>query len=177
MKIRKLSFILLFVWIFPHGAHAAPPAENTGKIPTVTRLVKLFYERESELLAAFKSKNRQQLNALVAEDFELRGAPAPASPVPRGEWLAKSLAEADAYAADFEQIAVHGLTETAIVSFLWRARTPLQAGAFADIFVVDVWRLIDSEWKLSIRYVSPSSAADSRIPGFAPPDEAIDKRF
>jgi hypothetical protein len=177
MNNKSLSFILIYLWMFAGVVIAAPPTDTPGRIPTVTRLVKLFYEREGELVSALKNKEQVKLDALVAEDFELRSAAAPGVPVPRADWLSKSLAEASAYSGGIEQMAVHGLNDTSIVSFLWKSANSVQTGALPDVFVIDVWRLSGNEWKLAIRYASPTSSANARLPGFAPPSDVIEKRY
>src|SRR5262249_43897120 len=56
-----------------------------GRVPTLTRLVKLFLEKESALGAAVRSGNAVALGAMLTDDFELRTGPRAASPVPRSE--------------------------------------------------------------------------------------------
>jgi hypothetical protein len=173
---RFLSYALTSVWLAGGSAIAAPPSKPPGTISTMTRWIKLFYDREEELITALKNKDIKNIDALVAVDFELRGSGAPANPVPRAEWLAKSQTEASAYSSNIEQMAVHELNETAIVSYLWKSSTPSQPGGSQDVFVVDVWKLTNQAWKLAIRYASPSSV-NFNPPGFVVPPEVIDKRY
>jgi Domain of unknown function (DUF4440) len=137
----------------------APGADSTGanagssRIPTVTRLVKAFSELENQLDAAARAHDAEALDRLLAPDFEMRNAAAPAAPVPRADFIKRMQSTASA-PSRIEQMAVHDLGATAITSFLVR----YDASDAPAMFVVDVWSRADSEWRLLIRYIGPGGS-------------------
>lgn len=127
-------------------------AQAPGRVPTVTRLVQLFDDREVTLANALAQGNRAGVEALLADDFELRAGTAPGRPVPRAAWLAAMRTRPPA-AAEPSGMAVHDVGNNhAIASF-----TLQEQGSAQRWFVVDVWRGAGSEWKLAIRYVTAAS--------------------
>src|SRR5438477_12591387 len=61
---------------FVAAAHSADPASALpGRIPTVTRLVKLFLDREELLSAAMRAGDTASLERTLTDDFELRACP------------------------------------------------------------------------------------------------------
>ena len=153
-------------------AAASPPAgpdAATGRVATVTRLVKLFLEKEASLGAAVRDADAAALGRLVADDFELRAGARSASPVPRAEWLRELLRTRDP-GGEIGGMAVHDLGAVAVASFV-------QEGARGRIFIVDVWRGHGSDWKLAVRYASPAGTPDFPIPGVGPAEPEIPKKY
>src|SRR5262245_43468248 len=97
------------------GALAQPTP--TGRIPTVSRLVKIFTEHEVQLETLVRERNATAAENLLTDDFELRAGPQPGRPVPRADWLSQSM-ESPGPDASPTQMAVHDLGGTAVVSFL-----------------------------------------------------------
>jgi len=62
-------------------APSAPP----GRIPTVTRLVKLFLDREEMLSAAMRAGDMASLERTLTDDFELRAGARAATPIARAD--------------------------------------------------------------------------------------------
>jgi hypothetical protein len=147
-------------------AASAPP----GRIPTVTRLVKLFLDREELLSAAMRAGDMASLERALTDDFELRAGARAASPISRADFLgdvARNRPTSDAAS----RMAVHDLGSIAIVSFVQGD------DAKRAIFVVDVWRQSGTDWKLAIRYAGPAGAPDFPIPGAAAPPSDIPKKY
>lgn len=139
-------------------------------VPTVTRLVQVFTTLENALAASVQKGDAAALSKLVADDFELRVGAMPGNPTPRAEWLQRSRGNPTP-PFRIEQMAVHDYGATAIVSFLWK-QSPHH-----DIFVVDIWSKSVDAWKLSVRYASPAGEPEFPVPGAAPADSLIEKKY
>jgi hypothetical protein len=162
-----VTLVALAISLAPVWAADQPPAG--GRIPTVTRLVKLFIDREATLAEAIRSGDEKRAQAFLTDDFEMRIGAMSANPIPRNEWLADMMRTRDPGEAA-TAMAVHDLNGTAIVSFT-------QSGGAGAIFVVDVWRSAGSDWKLAIRYAAPAGAAGFRIPGAGAIPPEIPKKY
>lgn len=166
MLRRRLSIAALA--LLPALAFA-----QAGRVPTVTRLVKLFLDLEGTLLDAARSGDRAALERQLADDFEMRVAQRPGEPVPRADWLAHTLA-ARPPAAQIEQMAVHDEGQAALVSFLLRPQGTQQW----PTFVVDTWVRAGDEWRLQVRYAAPVPAHSPRVAGEGSASTpAIPKRY
>ena len=151
------------------GLAAAQPTPPTGRIPTVTRLVKVFSELEAALQAQARSPDPAALEQSLDPSFEMRDGAAPAAPIPRDEWIRRTRASASANRA-IDQMAVHDLGAYAIVSF--READPGAKGG-AQRFVVDCWKRDGDTWKLAIRYASDTPASSHK----RTPAGTLDKRY
>jgi hypothetical protein len=151
----------------PSIADEAPARSRVG---TVTRLVKLFLDREAALATAIRSGDATSLGAMLADDFELRIGPRAANPIPRADWMREVLRTREP-GGEAGRMAVHDLGTAAIVSFT-------QDGPSGPMFVVDVWRgQGGAEWKLAVRYASPVGASAFVIPGAGPEEKEIPKKY
>ena len=139
------------------AAVAADEPPTGGRVATVTRLVKLFLEKEDSLGAAVRNADAAALGALLTDDFELRTGARAASPIPRAEWVRELLRTRDP-GGDISRMAVHDFGAIAIVSFT-------QEAVGGPVFVVDVWRAQGADWKLAVRYASPAGPPTFAIPG------------
>jgi hypothetical protein len=103
----------------------------------------------------------------LAPDFELRNAARPGVPLPRAEFIERMQVR-QAPAARIEQMAVHDLGETAVVSFVAHP-----GSESAPVFLVDVWSRTGGNWRLLVRYAGPggAQAAQSELPV---PDAPVD---
>jgi ketosteroid isomerase-like protein len=157
------------------GAASAQGVAATGRIPTVTRLVKIFHELEGALDAATRGGDATAAGRMLAEDFELRVASAPGNPTPRDEWLRLSVANPGPEMRA-EQMAVHDFGTVAVVSFVQVAASGDARKPSRDIATVDVWKRDGERWLLAVRYAGPSA-----VPGFVVPGESteppIPKRY
>ncbi len=130
---------------------------NEKRIPVVTRLVKLFAEQEKALIASVDSGKVDDINEILTEDFEVRTALEPGSPVPRADWVKESINEKHG-AKELRQMAVHDYGDIAVVSFVRINSTDKTT----EVFIIDVWKRNADKWKLSTRYSSPSQGIDEK---------------
>ena len=165
-------------WVAGMAAAAAvlslgpPPveaAETSGRVTTVTRLVKLFLDKEASIATAVRDGDATALGGLLADDFELRIGSHAASPIPRAQWIANVMRTRDP-GGDIAGMAVHDFGGVAVASFT----QPAQVGL---VFVVDVWRGSGDQWKLQVRYASVAGAADAGVAGAGPVDAGIEKKY
>ncbi|MGA8033450.1 MAG: nuclear transport factor 2 family protein [Casimicrobiaceae bacterium] len=151
---------------------AAQPVQAPGRIPTVTRLVKVFYDLESRLVSNLVARDTKAIDQALEPDFELRAGSMPGTPVPRADWIRQ--VQENPSQASIDQMAVHDFGSVAIVSFrLVPAATPASA-ANAGLFIVDSWKRDGDGWKLATRYLSNAAAPASAIPASA---GTIHKRY
>lgn len=132
------------------------------RVPIVTRLVKTLLEFESRLAGAASAGDAAALQALLADDFEMRTARRPGVPTPRAEWLAM-LAREPAPPAEIEQIAAHDHGSVVDLSFLLRPAGA--ASKAAPQFIVDTWARDGDSWRLKVRYAAPVARDAQRVPG------------
>ncbi|HEY3563657.1 MAG TPA: nuclear transport factor 2 family protein [Casimicrobiaceae bacterium] len=136
---------------------AATPgqAQPSARVPTVTRLVKLFSELETRLVDSAHAGDASALDAMLDANFELRVGDAPGTPVPRDEWLRLARASGETQPR-LSQMAVHGFGDLATVSFADAATKPPR-------FIVDVWKRDGDRWKLAVRYQSEVTATKAGV--------------
>jgi hypothetical protein len=163
------TIFALAVVTFALPALGADEQPTGGRVPTVTRLVKLFTEREAALADAIHSGDEKRTQAFLTDDFEMRIGSASANPVPRADWLSEMIRTRNPGEAA-TGMAVHDLNGTAIVSFS-QGRGP------HAIFVIDVWRVAGNDWQLAIRYAAPTGTAAFRIPGQGATSPEIPKKY
>lgn len=160
---RRRGFIAALVAL-PLAARA-----QTARVPIVTRLVKALLDHETRLAQAASTGDAATLQALLADDFEMRVAQHPGAPTPRAEWLA-SIARHPPASAEIEQIAAHDHGAVAVVSFVQTAK------AGPALFVVDTWAKDGDAWRLKVRYAAPLGRGAARVPGDAS-DTTIPKKY
>jgi hypothetical protein len=148
------------------GADETPAA---GRVPVVTRLVKLFLEREAAIDSAIRSGDGEALGNLLTDDFEMRTGARPAAPIPRTDWMREMLRTRDP-GGGAEAMAVHDYGTVEVVSFA-------MSGKAGPIAVVDVWRATGADWKLAVRYASPAGTPEFPIPGAGATEPAIPKKY
>jgi hypothetical protein len=146
-----------------------PPREARQRVVTTSRLVKVFFDLEWDLIDARRARNSATVSSLLAEDFEQRLGTQPASPVPREAWMAESLPSGSLL---ITEMAVRDHNDLLIVSFKLSGQ-----GAGAAKFVVDVWRKNgDAGYLLATRYLSDAEAsakATSSVPAVAPASASV----
>ncbi len=170
MNIRPWIVLPAWLAILALGLQiAAAWAQATGNVPTISRLVMQFTERETQLVERLAARDAAGAASSLTDDFELRASNQPGRPIPRAEWLAQSMQSAGV-GTRITQMAVHDLGETAVVSFMQGADTT------PGLFVVDVWRRAGNDWKLAVRYASPI-AGNVPIPGVPPAERTIPKKY
>ncbi|HET8874860.1 MAG TPA: nuclear transport factor 2 family protein [Casimicrobiaceae bacterium] len=168
----RLRLVLLAFAACVVAPALAQPAPAPGRIPTVTRLVKLFTGLEMDLVARTHAKDLSALDALLDPSFELRAGNTPGTPVPRDAWIRDARAAPRA-PPRIDQMSVHDFGDVAIVSFRETAVAGATRGGSAR-FVVDCWKRDGDAWRLAVRYVSDASAQGVKLPSAA---ATIDKRY
>ena len=168
----RLRLVLLAFAASVVAPTLAQPAPASGRIPTVTRLVKLFTGLEMDLVAKTHAKDLSALDALLDPSFELRAGNAPGTPVPRDAWI-RDVRAAPRSPPRIDQMAVHDFGDVAIVSFRETAAAGATPGGSARL-VVDCWKRDGAAWKLAVRYVSDASLRSA--PATRSP-RTLDKRY
>jgi hypothetical protein len=172
--IRTSRLLVSLFWLAALPAVSTPgiPADEpaTGRVGTVTRLVKIFLDREEALAAAMRAGDVGSLERTLTDDFELRTGARAASPIPRADFLKDVVRNRPTGEAP-GRMAVHDLGNVAIVSFVQGD------DAKRAVFVVDVWRQSGPDWKLAIRYAAPAGTQDFPIPGAGAPSTEIPKKY
>ena len=105
---------------------------------------------------------QRQVLHVLADDFEMRIGTAPATPVARDDWVRNALVHPNK-GAESEQMSAHEFGEFVVASFLERP-----AGGLPAIYVVDIWKKIGAEWKLSRRFSAPGTGAEFAPTGSGP---------
>ena len=149
------------------------PAPASGRIPTVTRLVKLFTELEMDVVARAHTKDVSALDDILDPSFELRAGNAPGTPVPRDAWIRDARA-APRTPPRLDQVAVHDFGDVAIVSFRETNSGAASTKRSNQHFIVDCWKRDGVAWKLAVRYMSDASARPADRPRSP---RTIDKRY
>ena len=167
----KLRFVVVAFAACTSASGVAQPAPAPGRIPTVTRLVKLFSGLEKDLVVRAHAKDAAALDAVLDPSFELRAGNAPGTPVPRDAWIREARAAQHA-PPQIDQMAVHDFGDIAIVSF--RETTDGSARRGSPRFVVDCWKRDGNSWKLAVRYASDVPAQRVKPPNAA---ATVDKRY
>src|SRR5438105_8962840 len=90
-RIHRAALALICATTLASPASAADDRQTTTRIPTVTRLVKLFIERETALAAAIRAGDAAKTQAFLSDDFEMRTGAMAGTPVPRAEWIAEMM--------------------------------------------------------------------------------------
>jgi len=163
----SLVLIALGAASLPSAAADEPP--TGGRVPTVTRLVKLFLEKEASLATAVRNADANALGSLLTDDFELRTGARAASPIPRAVWMREVLRTRDP-GGEISRMAVHDFGAVAIASFT-------QDTTGGPLLVVDVWRGQGMDWKLAVRYASPAGSPSFAIPGGSAREPEIPKKY
>jgi hypothetical protein len=149
----------------------AQPSPAAARMPTVTRLVKLFSELENDLVAQAHASEPQALDAMLDPGFEMRLGAQPGVPVPRDDWM-HAVRAAPREAARIDQMAVHDFGTIAVVSF--RQTPTSDASRTTPRFVVDCWKRAGDGWKLAVRFVSDATSSGVKT---AKPPKTIEKRY
>jgi len=169
-RARRFTAAVGLVFVaFAPTMQAADEPPTGGRVPTVTRLVKLFTGREAALADAVRAGDAERAQQLLTNDFEMRTGAASGSPIPRADWLAEMIRSRNPGEAA-SGMAVHDLNGMAIVSFT-------QGGGPTAVFIVDIWRPVATDWQLAIRYAAPAGTAAFPIPGAGAAAPVIPKKY
>jgi hypothetical protein len=180
MKTRIISALVVIAALAGFSLPAtADDSASVGRVPTVTRLVKIFSTLENDLNGAVLQRNAAVVEKLLASDFEMRTAAMPGMPIPRVDWIRQSMSD-PAFASHTEQMAAHDYGNVVVVSFLWNVDATAGTDAAASIatrfFVVDTWMQDGGNWRLGARYVAPATS-DAHVPGLPSATSEIQKKY
>ena len=150
--LATLSCVAMAPCFPPSHAQAAGA---TTRIPTVTRLVKQFFELETTLNEKLAANDAAALDTLIDADFEARSAVNPGTPIPRADWVRAASGQPERPRID--QMAVHDFGNIAIVSFTSSAGAKA-ATRDASRMIVDCWKRSGERWLLVVRYESTATA-------------------
>lgn len=153
------------------GWAAAKP--GNGVLPT--RLVQQTLAAEEELLAAVRSGDPVQLEAILAEDFHMVVAQQPDRPVAGPDWIDAVRAQARAGEFVVQQLIAHDLGGTVVASFVLQAKPGKPARP--PVFVVDTWQTTGPRWQLLVRHAASTQGAAASIPGYAATAGAPVKKY
>ena len=142
---------------------AADVPPTGGRVATVTRLVKLFLEKEDFARRRRPQCRRSGARSVADRRFRVAHRRAGSEPDSRADWMRELLRTRDP-GGEISRMAVHDFGAVAIASFT-------QDAAGGPVFVVDVWRAQGADWKLAVRYASPAGS-----PAFAIPAGALASR-
>lgn len=169
LKPLPLLFPLMLAACLPASADEPANRNSHRTIPTVTLLVKTFSTLENDLLDAIQAKDKTAINTLVHDSFELRSASEPGRPTPREQFIAQSLKEAP-FTSSISQMATHELGDVILVSYQWNTSAGKNTPLAQQMFVVDTWKKVDTQWQLFVRYAAPvavpaKGVTGKRVPG------------
>lgn len=174
--MRSLCLAVLAIGLLAVAAPAQSFPQALGRQaaeadPQQRALVEQFAKLEREWMEALVRKDRAALERFLTPEYALHVSDAPEQEIPRAMWLETSMCCYDL--AEFTQRA-HKVRmigdDVAVVSFIHRQKASVKprsgapAGAAprdrsGDFYLVDVWRKVGNEWKVSARYSSPLGAA------------------
>src|SRR3954451_9093033 len=84
---RLAAPLILGLAGFLFAAPASVAQDAAGRVPTVTRLVKIFADLETRLNESIARADSSSMDKLLQDDFEMRVGNAPGTPVPRRKWI------------------------------------------------------------------------------------------
>jgi len=164
MKLPKMAMLAVALGMLT--SIALPQDKDKGQASGPdTKLQIFFSELETQWLKAIQAKDPAALNRIVSDDFHLRTAAPPGTPVSRSDWLLAIFGRR-IESFDIRQLTVRELTsQIAVVSFV-QSETYLQTATpqTENLFVVDVW--VNSgtgdNWRCTDRYTSEIKAMPSK---------------
>ena len=169
--LTQLAAMMVSLMSMPATASAG---DDVGRIPTVTRLVHVFFQLEGKLSEAVEQRDMPAVSKLLSDDFEMRVSIMPGTPIPRAAWIQQSFSEPNS-SSSMEQMAVHDFDKVAVVSYSWKIKAA-NSKVMRDIFIVDTWRQEAGAWKLAVRYAGAAAQSDYPIPGVPIIEPAFEKK-
>jgi len=150
---------LIFALLVGHALGALsqpnnlPPGVRGGGAGAATRSVAAYLDRERGLIGALEAGQRDTVQQMLDEGFEVRSA-TDADATPAADWLNAELRNAKANGgATVRNLAVREFDGIAVVNFLLDStRVVNHRKTVATKYVVDVWRV--NPHQLLVRYVS-----------------------
>jgi len=129
----KIGIGILTAFLSMFGNSSYADTRHHVPIRTVTLSVKKYDQLETVLQTAVENKNLNQINTLLAADFEERNGLNPNSPIPKDDWIANEIKSTDHHPL-INQMAVRTLNQLNIVSYISHKKNG------TSYFIVDVWQ-------------------------------------
>jgi hypothetical protein len=174
MKLHYSCFFSIFLLVSAVPAQEPVKPPLTPRIITATRQVTLFTGIEKQMLQAVESKNRAQLESMLAEDCSI--ALPRADSLDCSDWLDSVMSKE----FSLQTFAIRGMSVTdmgdaSLVNYE-RVQKASHEGkdVSGEFFVLDLWKKSGGSWKLVNRYVFTNSARVLACPHSRP--EAIKPR-
>lgn len=180
-QMKKLALALVLLAPVCSGGLAATVepavgAADQARVPTVTRLVKIFGTLETQWMESVQRRDTAGIERILSDDFEMRIASAPGQPTPRAEWIKQSITDAP-FTSSIEQMAAHELGNVIVVSFLWKLDVAESSAISPQVFVVDTWTQEAGTWRVRTRYAAPVGNSGKNVPGAAAIATIIKKKI
>lgn len=176
MKNKLVLMLPLLLLPLLSMATDAMPGKTPPMTHMVTRQVKFFGDLENKLIEATNAKDEKAMSHLLADDFILRTGANPADATNRPETIQEAL-KGTPLPARLEQLSVLDHGSIAVVSFIWDLDAPGNEAYAKRVFVVDTWRQVDGDWKLSARFASEVGKSELHVPGHVPHAQAPNKKI
>lgn len=154
-------------------------ADNGNRVPTMTRLVAEFMDKEMALIAALKAGNREILNQLVDPVFQLEPARRGGGDfVPYEQWIASSSRQSSGYADTPLNMAVREFGGIAAVTFEWEVSPHSKSKAPERYQVADLWTAREGNWRLVFRVVALLPQRNNgELPGQPKAEPVVPKKY
>ena len=115
---------------------------------------KLFLDLETEWMEAWKNKDVETVQKILADDFTLTSSLSSGGLVDKEDWIAK-LAIYDCKAFRFDKIKVRVYGNTAVVnSWFHQEATANGKDWSGDFLMTDVWVMKTERWQVVTRHAS-----------------------
>lgn len=128
----------------------------------------IIRERELQWMTALQDKDFKKLETFLAPEFALYMSDAPSRKVSRDIWLRNSTAY-NMSSFSHKEMQVHQVSADVVVASFIHTQVahPQPPGRpkvdrSGDYYLIDVWKKIDGEWKVSARYstMAPKAKAE-----------------
>jgi putative salt-induced outer membrane protein YdiY len=140
------------------GLLTLTPPHSEAQPRTVSGDIALLQRLEHELAATLRTKDRSEMERLLADTFVLRATP----DVDREQWIREALARCWGTRFDIDGFTAHVEGPTAVTSFVLTSHVHPDTCEPATLrsLITDVWVREGETWRLSLRH---SSAAGSGV--------------
>jgi uncharacterized protein DUF4440 len=139
-----------------HSSQTQPAEpEDPHRIVTHTRLVSIFAGMEVQLYKAIQRKDKNAINALLTDEFEVWTPNQSGDPIPSDDWLQSVTTGYDLKTFRITQMSARDFSTVIVVKFRLSQKAEASGkDQSGDYFVIDAWQKEGESWKLSDRYIS-----------------------
>jgi hypothetical protein len=112
-------------------------------------------ELQHRWMEAWRRRDRDTLELILAHDFALTVSTDPAKPIARADWLRLALGPYRCDSFTYQSMTVRVLGSLAIVASRYRQQASVgDADRSGEFFLTDVWRRTEASWQVVARYSS-----------------------